>query len=241
MASDPRFDPYGNEGVEPKQPRSKWTTCLIGCLVVSGVGLIICIAIGVLGQPKLARMGGRFRTDRRSIKRSIHRICRRRKRSKSKSQVDRVDQGFREGKISVEQVGMIVQNVDGVAADAVDRRDDGRLPCTTSTNPDLNDEEKRRRREITLQRFARGMFDEKINEQGIDAVMTHVADRQARWRWQLRQRSAMPICGPRLTEAKAQADAAGIPERAGECRSVGRDQADYRREPCGRRDSTPQN
>ena len=37
MASDPRFDPYGNEGVEPKQPRSKWTTCLIGCLVVFGV------------------------------------------------------------------------------------------------------------------------------------------------------------------------------------------------------------
>ena len=31
---------------------------------------------------------------------------------------------------------------------------------------------------LTLKRFARGVFDKKIDEKGVDAVMTHVADRR---------------------------------------------------------------
>ena len=74
----------------------------------------------------------------------------------------------------------------------------------------LSAEEKAEGR-LTLQRFARGAIDKKIDEQGIDAVMAHVADRQPNGEWRLRQQISDQDLRAALTEAKARADAAEIP------------------------------
>ena len=69
----------------------------------------------------------------------------------------------------------------------------------------------RRGRVDSLKRFARGIFDDKIKEKGIDAVMAHVADRKGDGQWRLRQTVSDDELRAALSEAKAQADAADIP------------------------------
>src|SRR3954463_3839460 len=53
MASDPRFDTYSNQSDsasdrydETGPRRSKWTSCLIGCLAVVGVLLLMAVIAG---------------------------------------------------------------------------------------------------------------------------------------------------------------------------------------------------
>ena len=118
MASDPRFDPYGNECVERQQRRSKWTTCLIGCLVVSGVALIVCDRCRVWVGRQLARLGGghwhagvgsgdselRFAASGEDRSEGASRPGERRR--------------FAMARSAVEQVGMIMQKVYSIAADA---------------------------------------------------------------------------------------------------------------------------
>jgi hypothetical protein len=209
MASDPRFDPYGNEGAQPKPPRSKWTTCLIGCLVMSGLALVICIAIGVLVANKWRGFAADIsdRVIRETVEESD---LPPQEKAEVIAEVDRVNDGFRDGQVSVEQVGMIVQNVmesplmPSIVASAIAIR--------YFDQSGLNAEEKAQGK-ITLQRFARGMIDEKIPQQGIDAVMTHVATRQADGEWRLRPKVSDADLKAALAEAKAQADTAGIPEQ----------------------------
>jgi hypothetical protein len=209
MASDPRFDPYGNEGVEPKQPRSKWTTCLIGCLVVSGVVLVICIAIGIWVANNFRGWAADIsdRVIRETVEESD---LPPQEKAEVIAEVDRVNDGFRDGQVSVEQVGMIVQNVmesplmPSIVASAIAMR--------YFDESGLNAEEKAQGK-ITLQRFARGMIDEKIPQQGIDAVMTHVATRQSDGEWRLRPKVSDADLKAALAEAKTQADTAEIPEQ----------------------------
>jgi hypothetical protein len=75
----------------------------------------------------------------------------------------------------------------------------------------LSDEEKAAGRQ-SLKRFTRGIIDEKIDEKGIDAVMAHIADRKPDGQWELRSTVSDDELRAALTEAKTQADAAGIPE-----------------------------
>ena len=74
----------------------------------------------------------------------------------------------------------------------------------------LSDEEKAEGRQA-LKRFARGVFDSKIKDKGIDSVMAHVADRGPNGQWELRQAVSDEELRAALSEAKAQADAANIP------------------------------
>jgi hypothetical protein len=55
------------------------------------------------------------------------------------------------------------------------------------------------------------MVDGKIDEDGFDAVMKHVADRKRDNSWELRSRVSDAELRAALAEAKAQADAAGVP------------------------------
>jgi 2-hydroxychromene-2-carboxylate isomerase len=75
----------------------------------------------------------------------------------------------------------------------------------------LSDEEKKQGR-VALQRFARGVFDKKIDEKGIDSVMMHVADRQGQGNWELRAHVSDQDLRAALAAAKARADEAGIGE-----------------------------
>ncbi len=74
----------------------------------------------------------------------------------------------------------------------------------------LSDEEKTQGRQ-SLNRFARGAIDGKIDEKSIDAVMAHVADRKADGKWQFRPQVSDQDLRAALSDAKSRADAAGIP------------------------------
>ncbi len=126
-----------------------------------------------------------------------------------KVQVERVAKAFGEGQISNEQATAIVKKVMEsplmplFVVMAVERHYFDRSK--------LSDQEKAEGRQ-SLKRFARGIFDEKIDEKGIDAVMAHVADRKPDGEWELRTTVSDGELRAALSEAKTQADAAGIPE-----------------------------
>jgi hypothetical protein len=125
-----------------------------------------------------------------------------------KAQVERVAKAFSAGQISNEQASAIVQKLmksplmPSIVVMAVEKRYFDRSG--------LSAEEKVQGR-LSLQRFARGVFDEKIDQKGLDSVMVHVADRQGDNKWQLRQQVSDKDLRTAISEAKLRADEAGIP------------------------------
>ena len=47
MVTDPRFDVQPDDYTETQKRRSKWTSRLIGCLIVAGVAMIVMIFVAV--------------------------------------------------------------------------------------------------------------------------------------------------------------------------------------------------
>ncbi len=219
MVSDPRFDkpreqdgPPRDEYSEPYDVppprRSKWTTCLIGCLAVLGVMLLLVVIalvwINRHWRGWVADIGSQV------INQGIDASdLPPQEKVEVKAQVERVTKAFGEGRISNEQAAAIIQKLTksplmpAIVVMAVEKNYFARSG--------LSDEEKAQGRQ-SLQRFARGVFDDKINQKGIDSVMAHVADRQTDQRWQLRRQVSDQDLRAALSEAKLRADEAGIPD-----------------------------
>jgi hypothetical protein len=215
MATDPRLEthtnPFGpdyDQVADDPRRRSKWATCLMGCLGVLAVLMILAVIAGVwIGRNWRGWVAG---IGSQAVNQGIDSSdLPPQEKVEVKEQVDRVTKAFRAGQISTEQAGAIVDKLmhsplmPSLVVATVGKRYFDRSG--------LSDEEKDEGRK-TLKRFTRGMVDKKINDQGIDAVMTHVADRQANNQWQLRQQVSDQELRAALTEAKARADAAGIAE-----------------------------
>lgn len=217
MATDPRFGGNPNQYdqtsfqtfqiEEPPRKRSFWQTCLIGCLGTLGIAIVLAVIAGFwvsrhwrgwvaeVGSEAVNQM-----VDASGLPAQ--------EKVEVREQVDRVAKAFREGKISNEQAVRIFQKVTEsplmpmVVVIGIDK---GYLDRSG-----LSAEEKAQGR-LSLERFARGAFDGKINEKGIDAVMTHVADRKND-HWELRKRVSDEDLRAALIEAKARADEAGVDE-----------------------------
>lgn len=207
MASDPRFDVNLEEvGEEPKK-RSKWTTCLIGCLGVLGVLMVLMIIAGVWVSRNWKEWASDFSTQAMTQIIDSSDLPQE-ERGEIKIQVERVTKGFRDGSISTEQVGMIIQKVvqsplmPALVAAAIDKQ--------FIEKSGLSDDEKTAGR-IALTRFARGVIDEKIGQPGIDAVMANVADRQPDGKWRMRQHVTDAELRAAIAEAAKRADDAGLP------------------------------
>jgi hypothetical protein len=215
MASDPQFGTYPNPSdqhsfqiEEPERKRSWWQTCLIGCLGVLAVMVVLAVIVGIWVSQHwrgwIADFGGQ------AINQGIDSSdLPPQEKVEVKVQVDRVAKAFRDGQISNEQASAIVKKLidsplmPSFVVMAVERN--------YFDHSKLSDDEKAAGRQ-SLKRFARGIFDEKIKEKGIDAVMVHVADRQGGHQWHLRPTVSDEDLRAALNEAKAQADEAGIPE-----------------------------
>ena len=219
--SDPRFDKPREQDELPRDEgdgsfnapasprRSFWKTCLIGCLGVSAV-MIVLAAIFAFWVSRnwrglVADFGSKAVND--EIDSSDLPI---QEKGEVKVQVERVAQAIRDQKISMEQAQAIVEKliesplmpsivVVGVEKHYFDRSK-------------LSDDEKVAGRK-SLKRFARGIADEKIDEDGFDAVMKHMADRSGDGEWQLRSSVSDDELRAALNEAKSQADAADIPDK----------------------------
>ena len=207
MANDPRFDVFPDEVGETTKKRSKWTTCLIGCLGVLGVMMVLIIIAGVWVSRNWKEWASDFSTQ--AITQVIDSSdLPAEEKGEVKIQVERVTKGFRDGSVSTEQVGMIIQKIvqsplmPALVVAAIDKR--------YIEKSGLSDDEKAQGR-VALTRFARGVIDEKIGQQGIDAVMAHVADKQPDGKWRLRQQVTDADLRAAMAEAKKFADDAGLP------------------------------
>jgi hypothetical protein len=215
MASDPRFgstqDPSDRTTFqieEPPRKRSFWQTCLIGCLGTLAVAVMLAVVAGVWvsrhWRDWFAGIGSQV------VNQGIDASdLPAKEKVEVKEQVERVANAFRQGQISNEQAARIIRQVvesplmPMIVVMAVDKHYFDRSG--------LSDEEKKQGR-VTLQRFARGVFDKKIDEKGIDSVMMHVADRQGQGNWELREHVSDQDLRAALAAAKARADEAGIGE-----------------------------
>jgi hypothetical protein len=214
MASDSPFGAYPNQSdqhtfqiEEPERKRSLWQTCLIGCLGVLAVVLVLAVVGGFwasrhwrgwaadVGSQVLNQM-----IDSSTLPQQ--------EKVEVKEQVERVTKAFGEGKISNEQASAIFKKLiesplmPSFVVMAVERN--------YFDHSKLSDDEKAEGRK-SLKRFARGIFDDKIKDNGIDKVMAHIADRKPGGQWQLRSTVSDDELRAALSEAKAQADAAEIP------------------------------
>jgi hypothetical protein len=206
MSTDPRFDVFPNQGTGEKQPRSMWANCLIGCLVVFGV----LVVLGILAAVWVARNMHTWMADMGSM--AVNQVISEsdlpaEEKNQMREQAARVMNALREKKITLGESGIILQKVmtsplmPVLVVGGVDRQ--------YLQRSGLTEEEKTQGRQ-GLKRFARGVVDKKIDEAGIDAVMQHVADRDGEGHWQLRGMVSDEDLRAALTEAKTQADTAGI-------------------------------
>jgi hypothetical protein len=207
MVTDPRFDVFPDEMTATQERRSKWTSCLIGCLAVVGVLIVLAIILGVWFARNWRDWAADIGTQ--AVNQAVDSSeLPPQEKGEVKAQAERVAKALRDKKISAEQAGKILQRIfesplmPTIIVGAIDQQ--------YLQRSGLSAEEKAEGR-LTLQRFARGAIDKKIDEQGIDAVMAHVADRQPNGEWRLRQQISDQDLRAALTEAKARADAAEIP------------------------------
>ncbi|HEX5470745.1 MAG TPA: hypothetical protein VFW73_02610 [Lacipirellulaceae bacterium] len=217
MASDPRFGVEGTRFDESSNQydestprrRSVWTTCLFGCLAVLALLVVFGVIVGIWFSRHWRGWFAEFGSQ--AIEQGIDASeLPQQEKMQVKAQVDRVANDFRDGKISPQQMATIMQKLTqsplmpSLVVAAVDKRYFDRSGLS-------NDEKAEGR--TALNRFARGMIDGKINQQGVDSVMSHVANRKADGKWQLRSQVSDQDLRAAISAAKSQADAAGISQQ----------------------------
>lgn len=206
--TDPRFDADYGQPEKPARKRSKWTTCLIGCLAVAAVSIVLIVLAGVWVVRNLrgwAADGGAQAIEQ-GIDASDMPAA---EKQDVKVQVDRVVDAFRQGRLSGEQLGRIMEKL--ADSPLMSMFIVSAIDTHYFAKSGLSDEEKAEGRK-TLQRFVRGVIDGKIDQQAVDAVMAHIADRRPDGEWQLRNQVSDDELRAALQAAKLRADEAGIPE-----------------------------
>jgi hypothetical protein len=207
MASDHRFEIIP-EAPEPRQ-RGKWATCLIGCLIAGGAAFLVMIAVGIWVARNIR--GWAADLGSQAINQGIDSSdLPPQEKIEVKEQVERVDKAFRDGRISMNEAGTILEKV--MKSPVMPTLVVGAVANHYFTGSGLSDEEKAAGR-VTLKRFARGIIDKKIEDEGVDKVMVHIADRESNGSWQLRQHVSDEELRAALAAANAEADDAGIADQ----------------------------
>jgi hypothetical protein len=202
MATSPRFEVNQDEILGSEKKRGKWTGCIIGCLIVAGIVLVLIVAVGIW----FARNWRGIAADAGS--KAMDAVVDAsdmpaQEKVEVKEQVSRVATAIRDGRIGVGQSAMIVAKMMDSPLMAT------LMIPTHFQGSGLSDDEKTQGR-LALKRFAVGVIDKKIDRKGSDAVLSHIADRQPNGPWQPRQHVSDADLRAALSEAKAQADAAGV-------------------------------
>jgi hypothetical protein len=192
---------------QPPAKRGCLASCFIGCLIVSVV-LLILGGIAAYWFMKNWRGWGASVVST-AIKQGIDGMdLPAQEKQEMGEQIDRVAVAFREGRLSQEQMKRLMHELMNsplmttFGAVAIEKK--------YIVNSGLTADEKTDARR-TLRRYLRGAVDHKIDKKGMDAAMSHVADRQPDGNWKLRDRVRDEDLRAFLKEAKGQADAAQIP------------------------------
>jgi hypothetical protein len=218
MASDPQFGGNPNPSDQTSfqtfqiddtpRKRSFWQTCLIGCLGALGIAIVLAVIAGFwVSRHWRGWVAG---VGSQAINQAIDQSdLPPQEKVEVKDQVERVTKGFGAGQISNEQAARIFQKImesplmPMFVVMAVDKHYFDRSGLT---------QEEKKQGRVTLQRFARGVFDKKIDQKGIDSVMAHVADHKGEGNWELRSHVSDEQLRAALAAAKTQVDEAKIDE-----------------------------
>lgn len=125
------------------------------------------------------------------------------------AQIDRVTDDFKSGKITLEQVGNVMEEL-------------GRSPLFVLmmvraaeekyVKPSGLSEEEKAAATLTLERTARGVYEEKIAHESLEGPMRHISQTDRQGNQQLKERVTDEELRAFLAECKTLADGASIPE-----------------------------
>lgn len=209
FVTDPRFDPPGDEPeyTESQRRRSWFGSCLIGC----GIFLALAIVLGLIAfgwlltnWRGLAAKAGASIAHQQIDASALDAE----EKSELKVQVNRVSEAFREGRLTERQVGEIFERLvesplmTSLMATAAERQ--------YFANSGLSEEEKAEGRR-NIQRFVRGIIDDKIDEAQMNSVLMYIADRQEDGEWRLRQKVSDEDLRKFIAAAGEAADVAEVP------------------------------
>jgi hypothetical protein len=212
---DPRFDSTGQparderyEAVPVEPPRrSCLASCFYGCLIT----FVVLVILGGIAAYYISKHWKDWASTIGSaaLKETIEATeLPEQEKDEISEQIDRLAAAFRQGQITKEQMAEIVQQVVGsplmttLAVSAIEKK--------YVTGSGLNDQEKVEAHQ-TLRRFLRAAIDQKIDEEGMNGAMQHVARRNKDGNWELKDRVTDDELRAFLGEAKTLADDAGVP------------------------------
>jgi hypothetical protein len=206
MATAPIFDPYGNQPHAEKKQRSWLSSCLVGCLVMTVVGIVIAgLVVYWVSQNWRGWASDLFTAG---IEQAIEASeLPPQEQQEVKQEVDRVIEAFRGGRLSGEQVELLAKRLmesPFLTMIVVSTVDAHYFEKSGLTNEEKVDGK------VTLQRFVRGVVDGTIDKDSMDAAMAHVADRQGDGNWRLREQVTDEQLRNFLAAAKSKADEANI-------------------------------
>jgi hypothetical protein len=196
----------------PTAGRNRWQSCLVGCLIVFVVAVVMAVLFGywisrnwrglaATGMTELIRQG--MATSHLPPEEQQEIMV----------QVDRVAQAFQNDEITGEQAERLAELM-------FDSPFLSMIEVTTVedhyfSKSGLSQKEQIAGRQI-IQRFVRGAIDKQINQDGIDAAMSHIAFRHDPGpddHWTIRDTLTDDQLRAFLAEATQRADAAGIPDQ----------------------------
>lgn len=195
---------------EPKKSGGGCTTAIIGCLVVClvlagvacGVGYYVYINIGVMAA-NLAESQLNSAIDEFDLPDD--------QKAGMKEQVSRVAQGYRDGDISMEQLGGVAENLLQSPAFTAVPVEIARSKYIEPSG--LSDEEKADAKK-QLQRIAHGAFEKKISEDELTALLDgRIADKQADGNLQFRDEVPDEDLRDLIAAAKDLADEKGVEDQ----------------------------
>lgn len=197
------------DGAPTEKRRSAWQTCLIGCLIVCVVLFVLAVLIGLWISRNWRNWTADLATEgiRQGMAESQ---LDPQEQQEIMVQVGRVTKAFRENTISSEQLGNLAEKL--VQSPLFSMLMTTAIEKQYLAKSGLSEQEKVEGSQA-LQRFIRGVVDEKIQQPGIDAAMAHVADRRPNNQWELRKTLTDEELRAFFAEAKKQADEAGVPEQ----------------------------
>jgi hypothetical protein len=216
MMSTGPANPYAYQSEQPpeydetQRKRSKWASCFMGCMIALGIMIVLAIIAGFIVSRYWR--GWFANVGLEAINQGIDASdLPPQEKVEIKAQAERVTKAFGRGEISMDQVMAIAEKLTksplmpSFIVMAVDKQ--------YFDKSGLSAEEKAEGRK-ELRRFARGAIDGKIDQQGVDAVLSHVADRQGENNWHFRQNVTDADLKAAIAEAKSRADKAGVSAEA---------------------------
>ncbi len=207
-------DNYNRTEAGPKK-RGPWFGCLIGCLVVLGLGVLVAVLGGVwiANNWKGMAAGGMAMGIKAEVDASELAPD---EKAQVKVEIDRFADSMSDDQTSAEEVAQFMQVF---AQEFMESPLMGTIMLSAAEQEQidksgLTDEEKAEAR-VALQRLLRGMLDRDIAQGDADAAAGHIAIRQPNNRWRLKQTVSDEELRAFTTDAKKAADDANVPEQPG--------------------------